>query len=70
MMMLNWAKKEKLEKVGDVFEKTVTLPDSSDKILYKVRSSGRGSSLFFCSVFSFPTGIFVGDSASCCCCVA
>ncbi|TPX12232.1 uncharacterized protein E0L32_007118 [Thyridium curvatum] len=31
----NWAKTEKLEKKGDHFEKTVTLPDFTDKILYK-----------------------------------
>ena len=32
----NWAKTEKLDPVGTGFEKTVTLPDSSAKILYKV----------------------------------
>ncbi|KAJ9156155.1 Signal transduction protein MDG1 [Pleurostoma richardsiae] len=31
----NWAKTEKLEKAGDIFEKTVTLPDASEKIYYK-----------------------------------
>ncbi|KAK2019064.1 hypothetical protein LZ32DRAFT_653248 [Colletotrichum eremochloae] len=31
----NWTKSEKLEKVGDSFEKTVTLPDASQKIYYK-----------------------------------
>ncbi|KAI5860227.1 hypothetical protein GGS23DRAFT_240557 [Durotheca rogersii] len=33
----DWKKTEKLEKVGDHFEKTVTLPDASAKIFYKVR---------------------------------
>jgi Glycogen recognition site of AMP-activated protein kinase len=33
----NWSKSQKLEKVGDSFEKTVTLPDASKKIYYKVR---------------------------------
>jgi hypothetical protein len=32
-----WKKTEKLENVGDHFEKKVTLPDSSSKIYYKVR---------------------------------
>jgi hypothetical protein len=32
----NWTKSERLERVGQVFEKTVTLPESSDKIYYKV----------------------------------
>ncbi|KAM7221349.1 putative carbohydrate-binding module family 48 protein, partial [Rhypophila decipiens] len=32
----NWEKTEQLEKVGDVFKKTVTLPNTSDKILYKL----------------------------------
>ncbi|WYZ41810.1 hypothetical protein EsH8_V_000705 [Colletotrichum jinshuiense] len=31
----NWTKSEKLEKVGNSFEKTVTLPDASQKIYYK-----------------------------------
>jgi hypothetical protein len=33
----NWSKSEQLHKVGDHFEKTVTLPDSSEPIFYKVR---------------------------------
>jgi hypothetical protein len=33
----DWGKTEKLEKKGDVFEKSVHLPDK-DKILYKVRN--------------------------------
>ncbi|OIW29135.1 hypothetical protein CONLIGDRAFT_645271 [Coniochaeta ligniaria NRRL 30616] len=33
----NWSKSEKLEKVGDHFEKTVTLPETGDSIFYKVR---------------------------------
>lgn len=32
----NWTKTEQLEKVGQIFQKTVTLPESSDKIYYKV----------------------------------
>jgi len=32
----NWSKSEKMSKVGDAFEKSVELPDSSDKIYYKV----------------------------------
>lgn len=32
----NWTKSERLDRVGDVFLKTVTLPQSSDKIFYKV----------------------------------
>lgn len=35
----DWKKTEKLEKVGNHFEKAVTLPDASSKIYYKVRSS-------------------------------
>ncbi|KZL76669.1 carbohydrate-binding module family 48 protein [Colletotrichum tofieldiae] len=31
----NWTKSEKLDKVGNSFEKTVTLPDASQKIYYK-----------------------------------
>lgn len=32
----NWSKSEKMGKVGDVFEKAVDLPDTSEKIYYKV----------------------------------
>lgn len=32
----DWSKSEKLAKVGDAFEKTVTLPEVSEPILYKV----------------------------------
>src|SRR5262249_21248108 len=32
----NWAKSTKLDKVGSAYEKTVDLPKSDDKILYKV----------------------------------
>ncbi|KAJ8130969.1 hypothetical protein O1611_g2657 [Lasiodiplodia mahajangana] len=35
----DWKKTEQLEKVGDSFEKKVTLPDASTKIFYKVRRS-------------------------------
>ncbi|PSR98982.1 hypothetical protein BD289DRAFT_335760, partial [Coniella lustricola] len=31
----NWSKSEKMEKIGDVFEKAVELPDTSEKIYYK-----------------------------------
>ncbi|CAN8105935.1 unnamed protein product [Discula destructiva] len=31
----NWSKSEKMAKVGDVFEKSVELPDTSEKIYYK-----------------------------------
>ncbi|TDZ26308.1 hypothetical protein Cob_v000503 [Colletotrichum orbiculare MAFF 240422] len=31
----NWTKSEKLEKVGATFEKTVTLPEATEKIYYK-----------------------------------
>jgi hypothetical protein len=38
-----WGKTEKLEKVGDVFEKEVTLPSADEKYYYKVRTlSGFG----------------------------
>jgi Glycogen recognition site of AMP-activated protein kinase len=33
----DWGKTEKLDKVGDTFEKEVQLPDASKKIFYKVR---------------------------------
>lgn len=32
----NWSKSEKMAKVGDSFEKSVELPDTSEKIYYKV----------------------------------
>lgn len=31
-----WSKSEQLDKVGDHFEKTVTLPDFTEKVYYKV----------------------------------
>ncbi|KAK4240212.1 carbohydrate-binding module family 48 protein [Achaetomium macrosporum] len=31
----NWTKSQQLERVGQIFQKTVTLPDTSDKIYYK-----------------------------------
>lgn len=34
----DWGKTEKLEKVGDVFEKEVTLPSADEKYYYKVRA--------------------------------
>ncbi|KAK1839644.1 hypothetical protein CCHR01_17734 [Colletotrichum chrysophilum] len=42
----NWTKSEKLDKVGDAFEKTVTLPEASEKIYYKVRNRQFGRFLF------------------------
>lgn len=32
----NWSKSEQMEKVGDKFEKSVELPDTSERIYYKV----------------------------------
>jgi hypothetical protein len=32
----NWAKTQKLEKVGDHFEATIEIPEPTEKILYKV----------------------------------
>ncbi|KAK3316680.1 hypothetical protein B0H66DRAFT_604956 [Apodospora peruviana] len=37
----NWTKSEQLAKVGDSFEKTVTLPETSDKIYYKFVVDGK-----------------------------
>ena len=34
----DWSKSAQLEKNGDVFEKSVDLPKTDEKILYKVRS--------------------------------
>lgn len=34
----NWSKTMQLDKVGDVFQKAVELPDASKKIYYKVRT--------------------------------
>ena len=39
----DWGKTEKLEKVGDVFEKEVTLPSADEKYYYKVRAPSPGS---------------------------
>ncbi len=33
----NWSKTEKLNRSGSGFEKTVSLPEQKEKILYKVR---------------------------------
>lgn len=35
----NWSKSEQMEKVGDKFEKSVDLPDTSERIYYKVGTS-------------------------------
>ncbi|KAL0942265.1 uncharacterized protein CTRU02_200151 [Colletotrichum truncatum] len=42
----NWTKSERLDKVGDSFEKTVTLPETEGKIYYKVRNRQFGRFLF------------------------
>ena len=39
----DWGKTEKLEKVGEVFEKEVTLPSADEKYYYKVRAPSPGS---------------------------
>lgn len=33
----DWSKSEKLDKIGDIFVKKVTLSDATEKIYYKVR---------------------------------
>lgn len=33
----NWSKSEKLVKEGDIFQKSVDLPNADEKIYYKVR---------------------------------
>ncbi|KAF6817093.1 hypothetical protein CMUS01_12160 [Colletotrichum musicola] len=59
----NWTKSEKLEKVGDSFEKTVTLPEASEKIYYKVRNRQFGRFLFnSMSLAVYPTEA-PGDTA-------
>lgn len=35
----NWAKSVRLDKTGSVHEKTVALPKTDEKILYKVRTA-------------------------------
>ncbi len=52
----NWTKSVKLEKEGDVFEKTVDLEDSSKKIYYKV---GLIFPLFFSCTFGLPALFFM-----------
>lgn len=44
----NWTKSVRLEKVGDVFQKTVELPEASQKIYYKVRLTFVLITLEFC----------------------
>jgi hypothetical protein len=39
----NWSKSEKLEKVGDIFVKDVTLSSAAEKIYYKVRDGNNCS---------------------------
>ena len=41
----NWSKTEKLNWNGSGFEKTVSLPEKQDKILYKVRRASPPSRL-------------------------
>lgn len=45
----NWSKSEQMEKVGDKFEKSVELPDTSERIYYKVGTQTSLAS--FCHVF-------------------
>jgi hypothetical protein len=42
----DWGKTEKLEKVGNVFEKEVTLPSANEKYYYKVRTPSRPGERF------------------------
>ena len=51
-----WSKSEKLERAGDVFEKTVTLPDTSEPVLYKVSR--------FRILYSFPKFAFTPSHQS------
>lgn len=54
----NWSKSEKMEKVGDVFEKAVDLPDTSEKIYYKVGAapvSNCPAAVRFASKLPFPS---------------
>lgn len=44
----NWSKSERLDLVGDLFQKTVVLPESSEKIFYKV-----GALSLFCSAAQY-----------------
>jgi hypothetical protein len=37
LILSQWSKSEKLEKVGDIFVKDVTLSSAAEKIYYKVR---------------------------------
>lgn len=47
----NWSKSEKMAKVGDAFEKSVELPDTSEKIYYKV-----GATVTLCHFVSIVCG--------------
>lgn len=57
----SWTKSVKLEKEGDVFQKSVELDDASEKIYYKVRCAEvrrlrlcLGSIFFFAPSFPIP----------------
>jgi hypothetical protein len=58
----NWSKSEKMEKVGDAFEKSVDLPDTSEKIYYKV---GTRLSQLPASIRFFPPPSFQSMRLSC-----
>ena len=60
----NWAKTEKLDPVGTGFEKTVTLPDSSEKILYKVRTRAREAAIPFQPCFLGASSCRAGKASS------
>ncbi|KAJ0153089.1 hypothetical protein CTA2_155 [Colletotrichum tanaceti] len=55
----NWTKSEKLDKIGNSFEKTVNLPNASEKIYYKVR--GRRSRRFPFPSVPMTIGLFHPD---------
>lgn len=52
----NWTKSERLERVGQVFQKTVTLPESSEKIFYKVSELFHSVNVL-CEVPEAPRGL-------------
>lgn len=51
-----WSKSEKLEKVGDHFEKTVTLPETGDAIFYKFVVDGRWTTDHTAPIAKDPEG--------------
>jgi hypothetical protein len=44
----DWSKSERLDRVGQVFQKTVTFPDSSEKVFYKVSELIRSAPFLPC----------------------